>query len=552
MAEQWNDSILTKRNLVQRRIDELDKERESLLSRLRILKTRQKRKDPNFDYTQVPASPEKKHISKAEHSVDEKSLEKCLIAESKRNNNETFLHEKLARPGSTSYFSEQLQNAREKNHEKSTAKLELLSHRISTFDGNLTNDYTPKEVDEVEEFSGQHIKIRYLPKELLNSSMKNIKVLRLPKLFSKIRPPHFQEPEYSNWVVVGTISKKTEPRLSNSMNPKKYFSLTVTDFNFDLTVVLFGKELVERYFKLAVGEIIAILNPEIMPWKKADLETQKNSSSFSLKLAKDVNNIIEIGYSKDLGFCDFMLRKKGTKCGVPINRSKQQYCDYHREQMLRHSGARRIELSGSVTMRAPIKNGRQQSLVKDQLGKTKSRISFASIPGRENKESQSQSEAKRFLFSSSNASSAFFDEDFANPDILANLDNKRRKIKEVRNNRLLEDKLKGLEKSLQTRRDEELNPSTKKSAEFTMLHNGFIQNPNVEAELLKGKVSGDKNVIIDQIRNTKKHVVLKPTKEQMKEKIKRRNEIYTKIMHEKDRTACEPQLDDSSDELEIL
>ena len=114
--------------------------------------------------------------------------------------------------------------------------------------------------------------------------------------------------------------------MTNAVKPIKFFTLSVTDFTFDINILFFGKELVEKYYKLRVGDLIAVLNPEIMPWKKSERSEKIGASiSFSLKISKDTNNILEVAHSKDLGFCQYFIKNKGKNCEVAVNKSKEQY-----------------------------------------------------------------------------------------------------------------------------------------------------------------------------------------------------------------------------------
>ena len=191
--------------------------------------------------------------------------------------------------------------------------------------------------------------------------------------------------------------------------------------------------------------------------------------------------------SKDLGFCQYFIKNKGKNCEVAVNKSKEQYCEYHREIKMRQSSSKRVELSSSVTMRAPVFNDRQQTIVRDQRKGGKTQIKYVSLPDRNEKRERTAAETNRFLFTTSTASTAFFDDDFQNPDILANLDNKRRKIQESKDNRKLERKLKDIEKRMTSNPSAITDDDDKKSATLSMFQHGILRN--IGFDPTKGKAS---------------------------------------------------------------
>lgn len=526
------------------------------------LQKNRKLKDPNFDFVEIPQSPKK---SKNAVRVPEIKRHNPVadIEESESNSNEDYLLKKIGTAESTPYFVKKLQSVNSNEHEAIKKKTELLCHRIYTFNGEILNEHKPLDVDERDELSGINLDRRYVPLLTLQKNTKNIKVLRLPKLFSKVRAPNFLEPEYSNWMVLGVISKKTEPRMTNSEKPVKFFSITLTDFQFDLNVLFFGKGVVEKYFKLRIGDLIAVLNPEIMPSKKMEGGEGPKSSTFGLKISKETNNILELGHSKDLGFCQFFVKSRSKPCGAPINKSHENYCAYHKEIKMRQGSARRVEISSSVTMRAPVIKGYQQTLVKSQRCEGKTSLRYQQNPDKPFVRELTAAESNRFLFSSANASTAFFDDDYENPDILANLDNKRRKIQEFRSNRNLEKTLKGLSEKMTSRKEDQIDSEGKKTATLSMFQHGLVNR--IGYDPTKGKASlemlqhsmdnnstiTDKQLAITDICNIKKdNVNLKPSKKQLREKINKRNSVYNKLMKSNETQVTVD--DESSDDLEII
>lgn len=322
---------------------------------------------------------------------------------------------------STSYFVKMLEETHSTDQNEKEEAKRLLNSRIYTFNQDLVCE--PFTVNEKEYFSGQNISKRYLKHDSLAEFLSDKKVLRLPKLYAKTAPPNFEEPRYANWVVIGIISKKTTAR-PTSDGRSKYITMTLTDYKLNIDVLIFGKS-VEKYVKLRLGDVIAILNPDIFPWKP---DAQGIIRSFSLSIKQSFDCVLEIGKAKDFGLCQ-SLKKDGTICGTPINKSTEDCCFYHKELRLRKTQGKRMELNGSFNLRSPTKNGKKQQFLmsrKDNEGNYSNSTIF------EDRYAPKVDRVSKLLvyFSNPHASRAFFDDTYQNPELLKNIDEKKRKIKE--------------------------------------------------------------------------------------------------------------------------
>lgn len=334
--------------------------------------------------------------------------------------------------GSTSYFVKMLEENQNNDQAEKADARKLLNSRIYTFDKDLLCE--PISVDEKEYFSGKQISKRYLKHDALVKFLEDKKVLRLSKLFAKVSPPEFEEPRYANWVVIGIISKKSMPK-GTSDNRSKYITMTLTDFKLNIDVHIFGPA-VEKYVKLRLGDIIAILNPEIYIWKPDHTGIIK---SFSLSIKHTLDSILEIGKARDFGLCQ-SLKRDGTVCGTPIDKSLEDCCFYHKELRIRKTAGKRMELNGSFNMRSPTKNGRKQQFLmggKDNMGNYKNSTIFEDrYAPKVDRTSKSM-----VYFSNPHAGKAFFDDSYQNPDILKNIEEKKRKIQEHKKEAVLKAKL---------------------------------------------------------------------------------------------------------------
>ncbi|CCD25347.1 Mcm10p NDAI_0F00280 [Naumovozyma dairenensis CBS 421] len=581
-------------------LEDLDRRKSDLLGRLKELKERQKRRDPNFDEVQIPGTPEEKNtnIFTSEQTIlqnrdrkEEEVEEEEFSGERLPNPNELKVREREENleklpSNTTSYFMEKFQHVKKKEEIENVRNEKMLKARVHMFQGlNKSSkihkiEYQPEAANEVEEYSMLRIQKRYIPKKELNDIFQNIKILRLNKLFAKVRPPKFEEPQYSNWVTLGIITQKGSIKFTSSDKPKKYFKFTISDFKYNVDIFIFDKHAVERYYNLRIGDIIAILNPEVLPWRPSNNKNGTGIKSFNLRINHNYHCIIEVGKSKDLGFCPIpnKINESGT-CHTPIDISKEDRCSYHQEIRFRNNGSKRIELNGSFALGAPVKVGAQPQLYRNNNVPVRGVYHgnrFNVVKGSEIRKNESKlmEERRRRYFSSNNSAKAFFDEKFQNPDMLTNLDTKRRKIADDKRSNYLDQEL---SKAIENKSSNRLSGNkTKKeyakmkSATETTLQTGVIQrlgfdptHGKIAKVLQTGKDSGKDNVhnthkvekVKDLLEFKKGKVVLAPAKEELIKRKNRREEVWQKHFGSGKRLAEQPLNDDvdtSESDLEIV
>lgn len=549
---------------LQKQIEDIERQKQDLLERLKN-KRFAKPQDSNFTAIQVENSPIKKKqtsiradIKVHKETTVEKNLNELKIQNSKN-----------VPTNSTSYFMQKFCNSKKESEIQAKEHLELLSSRVHTFT-SLKGKQTYQRVvtNEQEEYSDLWINQRYIPKKELREVLHEIKMLRLGKLFAKIKPPKFTEPKYSNWAVIGIISSKGDVKFSSAEKPKKYIKFTLTDFQHSLDVLVFGKEGVERYYNLRVGDLIAILNPEILPWRP----TGKGNfiKSFNLRISHKFPCILEIGSSRDLGWCSIINKSQSKPCGMPINKSKEECCDYHREIQFRGVNAKRIELNGSFALGAPTKIDARPALYRE--GQSGLKRNFKMLPNwshRGTTNRNSEIDHKGLYFSNNNAAKAFFDERFHNPDILNNLDSKRRKISDNRKSNNLERELrKVFGKADATGLYDDASGNYDKVRETTeaTLQTGLIQNLGFDpthgkiaavlrthdSDKSKGKALNGKQTAVSALLKFKKeNVHLKPSKDVVMKRKRQREKVWQEHFgDQKERAENDPN--SSQSDLEIV
>ncbi|AMD23009.1 HHR240Wp [Eremothecium sinecaudum] len=549
---------------VKERLLSLEKERQDLIARLnRLNESKCSKKDPNLIKLEVPSSPPR---PKRVKEIEKKTIE--VVEYPKENENEIHLFSSFAAPShSTSYFAEKLSSAKKVRDDKVQKRDDLLKRRVYTFSSiAIPKEFDSIVVDEVEEYSNMNISKRYIPKDVLNTIMQDIKVLRLSKLYAKVRPPKFLEPEYTNWLTLGVVTHKSDIKMTAQRVPNKYFSIKLTDFQYDIQLMIFGKTNVEKYYKLQVKDIIAVLNPEIYPWRGQSDDFENNvpsSKSFSLAVKSNYDCILEIGCSKDLGFCPAIVKSKNKACGAPLNKSLSEACSYHQELNFRSTNAKRVELNGNISLRAPTKDGIVQSanMVRSSKG-----VRIGLTPDKQASRTKVD-DRKRLNFTSNNAYKAYFDDEFQNPDILQNLETKRRKVNDSRKDQEIN---RQLSMAISKNRSETISgfssgfKSEMKKATVKAMNTGVIKNigfdptrgkmKSVLYESKKGGAEDYKSAEVAEILSIKKdNVDLKPSEQEIIRKRQKRTDVYNEIFNDgKGKVSNANIVESSDDDLEIV
>ena len=227
-----------------------------------------------------------------------------------------------------------------------------------------------------EPFSSFHLSKRILPHTFLTRTLSSKTILQIPDLLRTIKVPDFSPPDTeSDYVVLGIIASKSTPRdhkdthkttapstetkssitqaAESEQNTRgKYMVLTLTDLTWSLDLYLFTTAFT-RFWKLTPGTVIAILNPSIMP----PLPYKTDTGRFSLLLSSSDDTVLEVGSSRDLGFCK-SVKRDGKVCSSWIDMRKTEFCDWHVEKQVEKVKRGRMEVN---TISAPFAPGGRKS-----------------------------------------------------------------------------------------------------------------------------------------------------------------------------------------------
>lgn len=204
-----------------------------------------------------------------------------------------------------------------------------------------------------ESYSGLHLKSREMQHNVVTRTLENKTILTIPQMLKTVKAPEYDPPDWENdYVVLGVICSKSSPKdTKNNVRDQstgnqernqtgKFMVLRLTDLKYELDLFLFDTGF-SQFWKLPVGTLIAILNPDIMPPRNRD------TGKFSLKLSSSDDTILELGMSRDLGFCRAM-KKDGKICEAWVDSRKTEYCEFHLQLEMEKSKRGRMEFN-SVT-----------------------------------------------------------------------------------------------------------------------------------------------------------------------------------------------------------
>lgn len=218
---------------------------------------------------------------------------------------------------------------------------------------NSGSQPTEEEMDapSFEPYSGIHLSRRFLPHQVLTRAITGKKTYVLENLLAKVKAPDFSLPDdESDVVIFAIIASKSDPKshkpaYDSSGNPKpqadrgKYMVLTLVDLNYEVELFLFNTGF-GRFWQLATGTVVALLNPNIMPPPANRVDTGR----FSLVVNSDGDTVLEVGVARDLGYCT-SVKKDGKLCSAWVNARRSEHCEFHTNEAVARARRGRTELN---------------------------------------------------------------------------------------------------------------------------------------------------------------------------------------------------------------
>ncbi|KAL8730512.1 MAG: hypothetical protein Q9181_004639 [Wetmoreana brouardii] len=230
-----------------------------------------------------------------------------------------------------------------------------------------------------EPFSSLHLSKRLIPHDSLTKALTEKSILLLPDILASVKAPDYSLPDSleADYVVLATIASKSSPLSHKDRHQKrsnapqsstnndvptsslteatessnnvqgKYMALTLTDLKWTLDLYLFTTAYT-RFWKMTPGTVIAILNPSIMPPPPHN----PHNNRFSLTLNSNDDTILEIGTSRDLGWCS-SVKRDGKQCEGWIDKRHTSVCEFHVDRVVEKTRRGRMEVNGMSAPFAP-------------------------------------------------------------------------------------------------------------------------------------------------------------------------------------------------------
>lgn len=222
-----------------------------------------------------------------------------------------------------------------------------------------------------EPFSSVQLSKRLIPHAFLTKTIGEKHITQIPSLLATIKSPTYELPAAleDDFVVLGIVASKSSPlshkdahksttsaststslteATDSAMNARgKYMVFTLTDLKWSLDLYLFTTAYT-RFWKLTPGTLIAILNPSIMPPPPGKSDTGR----FSLVLNSSDDTVLEIGTSRDLGWCK-SVRKDGKPCDSWVDNRHTELCEWHVDRVVESTRRGRMEVNSISAPYAP-------------------------------------------------------------------------------------------------------------------------------------------------------------------------------------------------------
>ena len=227
----------------------------------------------------------------------------------------------------------------------------------------------PETASFFEPFSSLHLSKRHLPHSFLTQNLSGKHIFLLPDLLGAVKSPDYLLPDIPepDHVVLAILASKSDPishkgahkstsaekttvseAVESEQNTNgKYMVFTLTDLKWTVDLFLFTTAYT-RFRKLTPGTVVALLNPDLMPPPPGRADTGR----FSLKLTSSDDTVLEIGTSRDLGWCK-SVRKDGKQCGSWIDKRHTEFCEFHVDVVVERTRRSRMEVQGMSAPFAP-------------------------------------------------------------------------------------------------------------------------------------------------------------------------------------------------------
>ncbi|KAF9366943.1 hypothetical protein BGX34_000064 [Mortierella sp. NVP85] len=122
-----------------------------------------------------------------------------------------------------------------------------------------------------------------------------------------------------NWIIAGVVGAKSKERMTTKKVRYSHFQLSDLR-NGAVNAFMFRSVMEKHYNKLEVGQIVAIMNPKILP-------QAEHVGTLGVEI-EHPDCLLVIGASKDYGVCE-AVKLNGENCGKILDKRGSAYCNHH-------------------------------------------------------------------------------------------------------------------------------------------------------------------------------------------------------------------------------
>jgi len=170
--------------------------------------------------------------------------------------------------------------------------------------------------------------------------------LRRWSILSLINLP-FTHSQHSNeqFVIIGILAAKI---IKTSKKNDKYLLIKIDDFKASISCFIFNKEIIEKFYKIAIGTVLAVAKPKVID--NNNNKQKQHPSSVAAHRANEVDlalrieemeQILIVGKSIDFGFCNKPIKNGSETCKSVVNKSESDLCLFHKHQQYKRYASKR-------------------------------------------------------------------------------------------------------------------------------------------------------------------------------------------------------------------
>ncbi|XP_014777500.1 protein MCM10 homolog [Octopus bimaculoides] len=197
----------------------------------------------------------------------------------------------------------------------------------------FTNTTAANNKCDTDPFSGIRIVNPKVSSSTMKIRMQDRRMIKLSHIHNK-NPKELSE---CDWVTIAVVVQKGEPRKSSKGNTYSIWKLNdLQNCEESVSFFLFS-EVYKTHWKLVVGSVIGLLNPNMMD------KSERKQSDIAFTISHP-NKLMVIGESADMGKCQ-QRKKNGTPCTNIVNKMQGEFCVYHVTSAYKLTCAKRSELN---------------------------------------------------------------------------------------------------------------------------------------------------------------------------------------------------------------